>query len=93
MEMSEENDFQSNRPFTPFYYPPFLLPPRAMSQNKFCKFWCLLDGEGEVFSAEADLEWDVDQLVKAIRQEKNDLRRLDASKIVLLKVRLSDLPA
>lgn len=27
---------------------------------------CLLDGEGEAFSAEASLEWNVDQLTKAI---------------------------
>ena len=85
--MNEENDFQSIRPYTLFYYPSSRLPPLTMSQDKLCKFWCLLDGEGEPFSAEAGLEWDVDQLVKAIRQEKSDLRKLDTSKIVLLKVR------
>ena len=63
-----------------------------MSQDNLCNFWCLVDGEKEAFSAEAGLEWDVDQLTKAIRHEKGDLRKVDASKIVLLKVRLSYLP-
>jgi len=92
MKMSEENDFQSNRSFTLFYYPSLRLPPRAMSQDKLYRFWCLLDGEG-AFSAEAGLEWEVEQLAKAILQERGDLRKLDTSNIVLLKVRSSCLPA
>ena len=59
-----------------------------MSQNKLCTFWCLLDGEEEAFTAEAGLDWEVDELAKAIRQEKAELRAHDASKIVLHKVRL-----
>ena len=92
-EEDEEDDFQSNRAYTLFYYPSSRLPPRGMSQVELCHFWCLLDGEEEAFSAEASLEWSVDQLAKAIRQEKSDLRKLDASKIVLLKVRPSYLPS
>jgi hypothetical protein len=92
--MSEENDFQSNRPYTFFYYPSFRLPPRAMSQVQLCRFWCLLyrDGE-EAFVVEADLEWEVSQFAEAIQEKKNYLRGRDTSDIVLLKVRPSDLPA
>ena len=92
IRMSEEDNFQSNRPYTLFYYPSSRLPPRGMSKAELCHFWCLLDGEGKAFSAEAGLEWNVDQLAKAIRQEKSYLRELDASDIVLLKVRSSYLP-
>ena len=54
----------------------------------------MLDGEGEVaFTAEASLKWEVEQLAKAILQEKKDLRKLKTSQIVLLKVRPSCLPA
>jgi len=41
--MSEENDFQSNRPYTLFYR----LPPSAMSQIRLCRFWFLLDRDEE----------------------------------------------
>jgi len=65
-----------------------------MSHDKLCRFWCLLNRDGEeAFVVEADLEWDVNQLTKAIQQEKSALREVDASKIVLLKVRPSYLPA
>lgn len=64
-----------------------------MSQDELCSFWCLLDGEEKAFTVEVGLKWNVEQLAKAIREEKRDLRKLDASKIGLLKVRPSYLPA
>ena len=69
--MSEENDFQSNRPYTLFYYASPRLPPRAMSQDKLCRFWCLLDRDGEAFVVEADLEWEVSnsQFAEAIHRD------------------------
>jgi hypothetical protein len=62
-----------------------------MSQDKLCIFWCLLDGEGKAFTAEASLEWNVDQLAAAIQQKRKSLREHDTLDIVLLKVRPSDL--
>ena len=59
-----------------------------MSQNNYRLFWCLLDGEEEAFVAEANVEWVVEQLVKAVQQEKEELRALDTSRIVLHKVGL-----
>jgi len=64
-----------------------------MSQEKLCRFWCLLDGEEKAFPANASLEWDMAQLAKAIQQERKDLRALDNSEIVLQKVSLPSLPA
>ena len=41
-----------------------------MSQVEFCRFWCLLDREGEnVFAVQAHLEWKVEQLAAAIREK------------------------
>ena len=88
--MSDEDDFQSNRPYTLFYYPSSRLQPRAMSEDQVCEVWCLMDREQEPFFLEASLRWNMDQLKKAIRQEKYDLRNLEISQIVLRKVRLSD---
>jgi len=96
--MSEEDDFQSNRPYTLFYYPSSRLPPRTMFEDEACRFWCLFDrqelpysdGEEErdlPFSVNSGLKWDVDQLTNAIRQQKRVFYDFDTSDIVLLKVR------
>ena len=58
-----------------------------MSDNQVCELWCLVDHEQEPFFVEASLRWNMDQLKKAIRQEKRHLRNLDVSEIVLRKVR------
>ena len=96
--MSEEGDFQSNRPYTLFYYPSPRLPPRMMFEDEACRFWCLFDrqlpySDGEErdlpFSVNAGLKWDVDQLTNAIRQQKRVLYDFDTSDIVLLIVRQS----
>ena len=54
--MSEENDFQSN-----------CLPILTTRNVQFCRFWCLLDRDGEeAFVVEADLEWQVSQFAETI---------------------------
>lgn len=64
-----------------------------MSQVRLCRFWCLIDRDGEdAFVVEADLEWKVSQFVEAIQEKKNYLRGRDISDIALLKVRPADLP-
>ena len=94
--MSEENDFQSNRPYTLFYYPSSRLPPLAMSEDELRRLWCLLhsnDPKETPFSVDAKLSWNMDQLKQAIQAKKVVLRDLDYSDIVLWKVRISYSPA
>jgi hypothetical protein len=87
--MSEENDFQSNRPYTLFYHPSSRLPPRTMSEDQVNEFWCLIDDEKIPFSVPASLSWTVNELTKTIRQERLRLQGIDIIDIVLWKVRLS----
>jgi hypothetical protein len=87
--MSEENDFQSNRPYTLFYYPSSRLPPRTMSEDEVCRVWCLIDDEKTAFSVNAGLDWDVEELTKTIRHERPRLKTIDIINLVLWKVRLS----
>ncbi|KAK2459536.1 hypothetical protein APHAL10511_008442 [Amanita phalloides] len=57
-----------------------------MSGNRAFKFWSLINGKEIPFSAEADLEWDVDNLIKAIQQQAGVLRDCDIMDIVLWKL-------
>jgi hypothetical protein len=94
--MSEENDFQSNRPYTLFYYTSSRLPPLAMSEDELRQLWCLLDSndpKDKPFSVDAKLSWNMYQLTEAIQGKKGVLRDLDTSDIVLWKVRISYSPA
>jgi len=92
--MSEENDFQSNRPYTLFYYyPSSRLPPRMMSGDELCRIWCLIDDEQKAFSVHAGLEWDVEQLTMAIREARFRLQTIEIIDLVLWKVMLSYSPA
>lgn len=91
--MNEENDFQSNRPYTLFYYPSSRLPPRTMSEDEVHEFWCLIDDEETPFSVPASLSWKVNGLTKAIRQERQRLHTIDITDLVLWKVRLFYSPA
>jgi hypothetical protein len=87
--MSEEFDFQSNRPYTLLYYPSSRLPPRTMSENEVRRFWCLVDDEQTAFSVNAGLTWDVEELTKAIWQHRHRLQAIDIIDLVLWKVMLS----
>ena len=60
-----------------------------MSGNQVCQFWCFIDRETIPFPVVASLKSDVDQLTNAIKKEKDILRDLDTSDIVLWKVSLS----
>jgi hypothetical protein len=86
--MSEENDFQSNRPYTLFYYPSSRLPPHTMSEDEVRRVWCLIDDEKKAFSVPAGLEWDVEDLTKAIRQERRRLKAIEIIDLVLWKVKV-----
>lgn len=96
--ISEKNYSQSNRPYTLSYYPSSRLPPRTISEDEACRFWCLFDrqepqssdGEEErelPFSVNASLKWDVDQLTEAIQQERPLFRNIGITDLVLWKVR------
>jgi len=92
IKMSEENDFQSNRPYSLFYYPSSRLPLLAMPEDERRQFWCLLDSndsKDKPFFVDAGLKWNMDQLTQAIQKKRRALRDLDTSDIVLWKVRVS----
>ena len=67
-----------------------------MPENELCQYWCLLDSndseETPIF-VDASLKWNVYQLTEAIQKKRRVLRDLDASDIVLWKVRISYSPA
>jgi len=87
--MSIKNDFQSNRPYTLFYYPSSRLPPLTMSKDAVRRVWCLIDGEQTAFSINASLEWDVEELKDAIQRRRTRLKTIDIIDLVLWKVILS----
>jgi hypothetical protein len=60
-----------------------------MSKNKYCRLWCLIDGETKPFSVLAGFNYDMDELMRAIQQEKCVLRDSDTSDLALWKVRIS----
>ena len=80
--MSEENDFQSNRPYTLFYYPSSRLPPHTMSEQELCRFWCMIHDEQVPFSVLASRRWDMEELTKAIWQERHRLQTIDIIDLV-----------
>ena len=54
-----------------------------MSEDEVCRVWCLIDGEQTAFSVKASLRWDVEELKKAIQQERNRLKTIDIIDLVL----------
>ena len=76
-----------------FYYPSSRLPPRTMSEDEVRCVWCLIDDEKTAFSVYASLKWDVEELTKAILQQRPRLQTFDIVDLVLWKVRLSYPPA
>ena len=65
------------------------LPPVMISAREVSHFWCLIDNEQHAFAVRASLEWNVYELMKAIKQERAPLESIDIEDIVLWKVRLS----
>jgi len=59
-----------------------------MSQSGV-KLWCLIEDETKPFSVPADVNGDVDDLVKAVQRENRLLFDLNTSDVVLWKVRIS----
>ena len=85
--MSEENEFQSNR-FTSRHYPPFQLLLPAMSADAYCKLYFLVDGDSDVQSVPAYADWDIDDLKTAI-MNKAHLGHLKTSDIIIRRVRIA----
>jgi hypothetical protein len=83
------SDFQSNRPYTLFYYSSSRLLPRTMPEEEVFQFWCLIYGEKIPFAVDASFKWNVFQLTEAIQQKRSVLRDRDITELVLLKVSLS----
>src|SRR5258708_136753 len=71
--MSEENDFQLNRPYTLFYYPSSKLRPRTMSENDVWTLWCLIDGKDRPFHLKANRNWAIAELADSVRERRSDL--------------------
>ena len=98
MSTMSDTEFQSNRSVTsPFstlqllYYNSYissgLLPP-PMQTTELCELWCLFKGEANPFKVIANVGGDIYELKKLIKGEKVELRSVDASDLVLWKVRM-----
>ena len=59
-----------------------------MSEDEAYHFWCMIDDEQTAFSVNASPRWNVEELTKAIRQERPRLQTVDIVDLVLWKVRL-----
>ena len=89
-------EFQSTSPLSTLqalYYNSYMasgrLPP-PMPTAELCQLWCLVEGEptSDLFRVVANVGESIYQLKKLIQGEKKDLCDMDASRLVLWKVRM-----
>jgi len=64
-----------------------------MSEQDVCRFWCMIHDERRPFSVIVGRRWNVEELTKAIQQERHRLQSIDIIDLFLWKVRLFCSPA
>jgi hypothetical protein len=75
------------------FSPPFFLLPSPPIMSNIVTFFCVVHGESSerVFHVSIDKTLSISHLKKAIREEKpNDFADVDANKLMLWKVNISD---
>jgi len=77
---------RSNRFSTSFYYPPFQLLLPAMSADGSRPLYFLVDGDRNAYSVNANADWDINELKKAIIHEAGQCLR--TSDVILRKKRI-----